>query len=75
MDIVDKYDSYNRKLRNYHIINTINSLEKSNKVVIEDLDKLIKMEHTPERYLNTCGVLLDIHFKERTNYLGRINQD
>ena len=70
MDIVDKYDSYNRKLRNYHIINTINSLEKSNKVVIEDLDKLIKMEHTPERYLNTCGMLFDIYLKERSNLTG-----
>ena len=69
-DIVDKYDSYNTKLRNYHIINTINSLEKSNKVVIEDLDKLLKMENTPERYLNTFGVLFDIYLKERSNLTG-----
>jgi hypothetical protein len=72
-DIVDKYDSYNTKLRNYHIINTINSLEKSNKVVIEDLDKLLKMENTPERYLNTFGVLFDIYLKERSNFIGKFN--
>ena len=49
----------------------MNSLEKSNKVVIEDLDKLLKMDHTPKGYLNTCGVLLDIFYKERSNYEGR----
>ena len=72
-DIVDKYDSYNTKLRNYHIINTINSLEKSNKVVIEDLDKLLKWENIPEIYLNKFGVLFDIHLKERSNFICKFN--
>ena len=64
-DIVDEYEFYNTKLRNYNIINTINSLEKSNKNVIEDLDKLIKIG--PD-YLNFCDMLLDIFHNKRLIY-------
>jgi len=67
-DILDKYDSYNSTLRNYHIIQNINFLEKSNKEIIKHLDYLIKEDDCKDTYFGKCGILIDIYYKERKNY-------
>ena len=69
-DILDKYDSYNSTLRNYHIIQNINFLEKSNKEIIKHLDYLIKEDDCKDTYFGKCGILIDIYYKERKNYAG-----
>ena len=67
-DIVDKYNSYNKEKRNYHIIQNINFLEKSNKEVMGHLDILLKKDNSKESLINKCGLLVDIFDKERKNY-------
>ena len=69
-DILDKYVSYNRTYRNYHIIQNINFLEKSNKEVLKHLDYLIEGDNSKDSYLEKCKVLFDIYHKERKNYAG-----
>ena len=67
-DILDKYISYNQTKRNYHIIQNINFLEKSNKEVMGHLDILLKKDNSKESLINKCGLLVDIFDKERKNY-------
>lgn len=75
MDIVGKYESYNTRLRNFHIINNINFIEKSNKIVMENLNDLLKGENFKKDYLNKCDILFDIFYKERGNYTGSNTKD
>ena len=75
MDIVGKYESYNTRLRNFHIINNINFIEKSNKIVMENLNELLKGENSKKDYLNKCDILFDIFYKERGNYTGSNTKD
>ena len=69
-DILDKYDSYNKTYKNYHIIQNINFLERSNKRVLEDLEFITKVDVSKNTYLEKCRVLFDIYHKERKNYAG-----
>ena len=71
-DIIDKYEAYNIKSRNYHIIKNIDSLEKSNKEVIKYLNCL---EDSKESYFDKCKLLIDIYYKERKNYAGKNIKD
>ena len=67
-DIIDKYISYNKRKRNFHIIQNINFLQKSNKEVMEHLDILLKKDNSKESFINKCGLLIDIYYNERKNY-------
>jgi tRNA/tmRNA/rRNA uracil-C5-methylase (TrmA/RlmC/RlmD family) len=42
-DIIEKYKSYNSKLKNFQVLQTIKNLSYSNKVIIKDLDDIISM--------------------------------
>ena len=75
MDIIGKYESFNSELKNYHIINNINFIENSNKIVNEHLDKLLITDKTKKGYLDKCEKLLDIFYKERGNYTGSNNKE
>ena len=72
-DILDKYISYNQTKRNYHIIQNINFLEKSNKEVIGHLDILLQKDNPKVSLINKCGLLIDIFDKERKNYDKKIS--
>ena len=74
-DIIDKYEAYNIKSRNYHIIKNIDSLEKSNKEVIKYLNCLITEDNSKESYFNKCKLLIDIYYKERENYTRKNFKD
>ena len=71
MDIIGKYESYNSKLRNFHVIKNINSLKKSNKIIIEQLDNLLIGDKSKDDYLNKCRILFDIFISERGNFINR----
>ena len=73
MDMVGKYESYNTKLKNYHVISNINFLETSNKIVLNDLNEFMKGDNNKEDYLSKCEKLFDIVYKERGNFTGKNN--
>ena len=67
-DILDKYEEVkNTKLKNYHLIENIHYLEKSNKEVIKHLNYLTKEDNSKEGFFKKCGLLIDIYYKERKN--------
>ena len=70
-DIVEKYETYNIKSKNYHIIQNINFLETSNKEITEYLNYLIKEDNSKESFFNKCKLLIDIYYKERKNYADK----
>ena len=75
MDIVGKCELYNTKLKNYHVISNLNSLEKSNQVVLNNLNELLKGDNSKKDYLSKCDILFDIFYKERGNLTGNNGKD
>ena len=74
-DIVGKCETYNTKLKNYHVISNLNFLEKSNQVVMDNLNELLKGDNSKKDYLSKCDILFDIFYKERGNYTGSNTND
>ena len=72
MDLIGKYESYNSRLRNYHVIQTINNFEFSNKKITDDLNKIIIGNKSKSDYLNKCKILIDIFVSDRERYIGGI---
>ena len=70
MDLIEKYETYNTQLRNFHVISNINSLADSNKKVFEDLDQILIGDRSKEDYLNRCEALIDIYISNKEIYLG-----
>ena len=75
MDIIGKCESYNMKLKNFHIIKNLEFLENSNKIVLEDLNEFMKGDNSKKDYLRKCEKLFDIFYKERGNFNNAIKID
>ena len=75
MDIIGKCESYNMKLKNFHIIKNLEYLENSNKIVLEDLNEFMKGDNSKNDYLRKCEKLFDIFYKERGNFNNAIKID
>ena len=75
MDIIGKCESYNMKLKNFHIIKNLEFLENSNKIVLEDLNEFMKGDNSKNDYLRKCEKLFDIFYKERGNFNNSIKID
>ena len=72
MDLIEKYELYNSRLRNYHVIKTINHLQISNKKITDDLNQIIIGNKSKSDYLNKCKVLIDIFVSDKERYIGGI---
>lgn len=72
MDIIGKYELYNSRQRNYHVLQTLNSIPESNKKILEDLDKFLMGNKSKNDYLNKCKILIDIFTSDREKYIGGI---
>ena len=70
MDLIEKYETYNTQLRNFHVISNINSLADSNKKVFEDLDQILIGDRSKDDYLKRCEKLIDIYISDKEIYLG-----
>ena len=75
MDIIGKCESYNMKLKNFHIIKNLEFLENSNKTVLDDLNEFMKGDNSKRDYLKKCEKLFDIFYKERGNFNTSIKID
>ena len=62
----------NSRLRNYHVIKTINHLQISNKKITDDLNQIIIGNKSKSDYLNKCKVLIDIFVSDKERYIGGI---
>ena len=53
------------------LLENINSLQKSNKIIIGQLDNLLIGDKSIDDYLNKCKILFDIYMSERANFINR----
>ena len=63
-DILEKYELYNKDLQNYRILRSILNLKKSNKKIIDDLDKIISGKELKDKVIT----LIDTYEDDRHNY-------
>jgi len=63
-DIIEKYELFNKKSKNYRILKSIYNLKNSNKKIIEDLETIIKGSNLK----NKINTLIDIYQSDRNNY-------
>lgn len=63
-DIVEKYELYNKDLQNYRILKSVLNLKKSNKKIIDDLDKIVKGKDLKDK----VKALIDTYEDDRKNY-------
>lgn len=69
-DIIGKYESYNKKLKNFQVLETIRCLSDSNKEIMNDLNKIISENKTKEDWINKCKILIEIFKCDREFYIG-----
>ena len=63
-DIIEKYELFNKKYKNYRVLKSIFNIKKSNKKIIDDLEAINKGLNLKDK-INT---LIDIYEGDRTNY-------
>ena len=68
-DVIEKYEYNNKELKNYGILKTFFNLKKSNKKIMEDLDKVINEKD----YKNKTYFLIDKFQIDNDNYKNLSN--
>ena len=63
-DVIDKYELYNKDLKNHRILQTLNNLDTFNKTIMQDLNDIINSEDLKTQ----INFLIDISEEERKNY-------
>ena len=63
-DIVEKYELYNKELKNYRILKSFLNLKKSNMKIIKDLDEIINGKENKDKAYK----LMDIYKTDRDIY-------
>ena len=67
-DMINKYETFNSKLKNYQVLLSINYLSKTNKEIIKDIDNVIKGNKNKEDWKKKCNKLIDIIEGDRSVY-------
>ena len=57
LDILKKYETFNKKLKNYRILRTIRNLKFSNKQIINDLEKIINIDDLKSK----CSTIIELY--------------
>ena len=70
-DIIGKYESYNKKLKNYQVLKTIGCLSDSNKKILNDLNTITEKNQKEDDWANKCKILINIFKCDREFYSGK----
>jgi len=66
LDILKKYETFNKNLKNYRILRTIRNLTFSNRQMTEDLEKIINNDDL----LGKCSKIIETYQKKEDFYKG-----
>ena len=69
LDILKKYETFNKNLKNYRILRTIRNLKISNKQIIGDLEKIINNDDLTSK----CSNIIEIYQNQVRHYEGAGN--
>ena len=73
-DLITKYESYNKTLKNFQVIESIEYLSVSNKEIMYDLQNIIKGKKSKENWIKKCKILIGIQEGDREFYKGENSQ-
>jgi len=65
-DVIEKFELYNKSLKNHRIIYSVINIKESNDNILNDLNKIINSEDLK----NKCITLIDIYHEDRKIYMG-----
>ena len=65
-DIINKYESFNQKFKNYQVLKTVSFLAESNEMIIKDLKNITESDADLR---DKCNELIGIYKSDRKNYL------
>ena len=68
-DIIEKYELYNKNLKNYRILKSIHNLEKSTGKIKDDLNRIVNEKNLKDKICE----LIDIYQGDRNDYKDGIN--
>ena len=63
-DIIEKYELNNKEFKNYGVLKNFLNFKKSNKTIMDDLDKIINEED----YKKKSHILIDMYQRDSQNY-------
>ena len=63
-DVIYKYETYNKELKNYRILKSVLNLKDPNEKIMKDLDEIINEEKFKEQINN----IINIYIKDREDY-------
>lgn len=69
-DLIGKYETYNKTLKNYQVLETIEHLNISSKEIMSDLNNIIKGNTSKEDWIKKCKILIGIYEGDRDFYKG-----
>ena len=72
-DITEKYEFYNKELKNYRILRSFLNLKKTNKIVIKDLNEIFKNKE--EKLIDRIDKLINIYQRDREIYNNARTQE
>ena len=71
-DIIYKYETYNKELKNYRILKSVLNLKDSNEKIMKDLDEIIN----GEKFMEQINRIINIYILDREDYTkGSQNQN
>ena len=70
-DIVRKYEDYNKTLKNYQVLETVDYLNVSNKEIIDDLNNVINGNQSDNDWIKKCIILIGIYRGDRQFYTSK----
>ena len=73
-DLITKYETYNKSLKNFQVIESIEYLTVSNKEIMDDLQNIIKGKISKENWIKRCKILIGIQEGDREFYKGENSQ-
>ena len=75
MDIIEKYEKYNTKFKNYQVLLSIEYLNYSNESIFNDIVKIIKGNASKDEWKKKCDKLIDIIENDRADYKNENKQE
>ena len=70
LDIIRKFETFNKTTKNYRILRTVRNLKFSNKQMLESLEKIINEKELQ----NKCSIIIETYLSKENLYKGVINK-
>ena len=67
LDIIKKFETFNKSMKNYRILRTVRNLTFSNKQMLDNLNKIINEKELQ----NKCSIIIETYLSKENLYKGK----